>query len=126
MPTDFTDPDNLGLKILNDRVKKRVEAQIEGERSKSMTENDRNWDLEPPVLHSRDYITPDKSLVVDAICGAGFGTMTFAIEMQKKGLAEFTGNQHNEAWEWDKGKLLMLAVPELQVLYDRIKQGVTR
>lgn len=56
-------------------------------------------------------------LLVDAICGVGFPTMTLGSECEKTGLAEFTGNQWNPAWKWDRKALFHVPVEQLQELY---------
>lgn len=59
-----------------------------------------------------------KVLVVDAICGVGFPSPILAMECEKVGLADFTGNQWNSAWRWDRAALLACSVSDLQELYE--------
>lgn len=47
----------------------------------------------------------NKKMLIDAIIGRGFESMSFADRMTKKGLAKFTGNQWNEKWDWIREKL---------------------
>ncbi|MGB0662824.1 MAG: hypothetical protein ACPGMR_03440 [Pontibacterium sp.] len=61
-----------------------------------------------------------KDMIVDAIYGKGCGSMERAIEAEKSGLAEFTGNQHNLNWEWKKEELKKLDENELLKLYMEI------
>lgn len=62
-----------------------------------------------------------KDLLLDAVVGRGLKSYAVAIEMQKKGLAVFTGNQHNPDWKWDKSKLKELPLYELEDLYTSLK-----
>ena len=57
-------------------------------------------------------------LLVDAICGVGFPSITLADECERVGMANFTGNQWNPAWEWDRKALLKLPAETLQELYE--------
>ena len=68
-------------------------------------------------------VIDEKTLLIDAICGSGFGTIQFAIEMEKMGYARFTGNQWNEDWEWDKDMLTTLSIEQLKALHIRAKNG---
>lgn len=67
----------------------------------------------------------DKELLVDAVVGKGFTSLSDAIEMQERGLAYFSGNQHNEKWDWDRVKLRELDEAQLQQLYARNNEGDT-
>lgn len=65
--------------------------------------------------------TVSTELLVDAICGAGFGgSMTTAVTAEQQGLAKFTGNQHNPDWEWRRDALSALALNVLEELYAAI------
>jgi hypothetical protein len=65
----------------------------------------------------------DKELLIDAIVGAGFPTMEFAIQMEKSGLARFSGNQWNEDWEWRRDALNKLDNNFLlEMIYAKIKE----
>lgn len=57
-------------------------------------------------------------LLVDAICGVGFPSITLAAECQRVGMAEFTGNQWNPDWKWDRKALRKLPHQTLQELYE--------
>jgi len=59
----------------------------------------------------------DKAILVDAICGKGFRSIEFAIDMEKTGLARFTGDQWNPDWDWNKGELQKLSIEQLEALY---------
>ncbi len=63
-----------------------------------------------------------KELLIDAICGAGFPSFGFADEAVKAGKAEFTGNQWNDKWEWDREALARGTENELRTLYNKIKE----
>lgn len=60
------------------------------------------------------------SLYVDALIGRGFPTMTLAVEATKQGLARFTGNQWNEAWEWDRKALESQPEASVKALYETV------
>jgi hypothetical protein len=66
---------------------------------------------------------PFKEMVIDALCGANFPTMDIANKYTRMKLARFSGNQWNEAWEWERGQLIHLEVEQLQDLYEQIKQA---
>jgi hypothetical protein len=69
-------------------------------------------------------IEEEKDLLIDAIYGRGVcGGYTFALDMEKRRLAKFTGNQWNENWDWDKYELSKLPIEELKSLYLTIKRG---
>ena len=58
-----------------------------------------------------------KQLLVDAICGAGFGSMKEADYYTKLGLAKFTGNLLSEKWDWDVDSLNALSEETLCGIY---------
>ena len=63
-----------------------------------------------------------KTLVIDAILGAGFaGSFTLATQAEKAGLALFTGNLHDEPWRWQRDKLEALELEELQGIYEGVR-----
>ena len=69
---------------------------------------------------------PFKTLLVDAVAGAGFPDEAFAERCVAQGVAEFTGNQHNPSWRWLKGALYQsMPEEELQLLYYSIKNYVS-
>ncbi len=59
----------------------------------------------------------EKEILIDAIKGAGFKSMSFACEMEKRGFAFFNGNQWNESWAWNTDHLMQMEITELQDLY---------
>jgi len=42
-------------------------------------------------------------------------------DFTKLGLMKFTGNQHNENWDWCTDKLTQFSLNELWILYIRMK-----
>jgi len=56
-------------------------------------------------------------MLVDAICGVGLRTISYACKMERSHLAMFTGNQWNEEWEWDRERLEEMNIKELEDLY---------
>jgi len=65
-----------------------------------------------------------KQLVIDAIVGVGFaGQMTLAMECERAGLAEYTGNQHNPSWAWRRAKLEACGLEMLQELYQGLREA---
>lgn len=71
---------------------------------------------------SRHERLAGKSALVDAIIGGGFKSLKFAAEMQSKGLAKFTGNQHSDEWKWKQAKLDMLSEYDLSLIYEASKR----
>jgi len=64
-----------------------------------------------------------KEIFIDAICGAGFNNIGSAMDMQNKGYAIFTGNQHNEDWAWDRKALNRLTTEVLVEIYVATKRN---
>ena len=64
-----------------------------------------------------------KTLLVDAICGAGFPTYQLADAYTRTGFASFTGNQHNEAWEWNREALSKLEEYRLMFIYTQLREA---
>lgn len=58
-----------------------------------------------------------KPLIIDAICGKGVTTFLFARQMEERGLVEWHGNQHGEAWVFARKKLEELPLSELISIY---------
>lgn len=59
-----------------------------------------------------------KELLINSLCGNGVdGNIEYAVKMEKKGLAKFTGNQWNADWTWIKEKLNKLPIEKLEKLY---------
>lgn len=61
-----------------------------------------------------------QKLLTEAIYGNGLSSIEYAIDMENKGLAKFCGNQHNEAWEWNKDALMGLSISELEQIYKKV------
>ena len=61
-----------------------------------------------------------RELLINAISGAGFPSMDFAIQEERCGLAHFTGNQMNPKWEWNRETLRGLKIESLETIYDTI------
>lgn len=59
-----------------------------------------------------------QQMIIDAICGVGFPSITLADQCQRVGLADFTGNQWNPDWAWDRKALWKIKIEDLQALYD--------
>lgn len=61
----------------------------------------------------------NKDIIIDAIAGKGFAHLLGYTpnDMVSVGLANFTGNQWNENWEWNKTELKQLTIEELNNLY---------
>jgi len=60
-----------------------------------------------------------KQLMIHAVMGKAFLSCADAIQMENKGFAKFSGNQHNESWAWNKEALGKLSTEELVDLYMR-------
>jgi len=58
-----------------------------------------------------------KDMLINAISGKGFSSTKLADEMEKNGLAKWTGNQSNESWAWNKAELEKLELADLEKLY---------
>ncbi len=63
-----------------------------------------------------------KQILVDAIVGCGFKSMSFACEMESKRLARFSGNQWNDDWEWRRDALENMDVETLTKIYELAKR----
>lgn len=63
----------------------------------------------------------DKDDIINSIVGLKFKTLNFAINMEKAGLAKFTGNQWNENWDWKREALNELSRDELYGMYRVMK-----
>jgi hypothetical protein len=64
----------------------------------------------------------NKELYIDAICGLPFNSYGMAGEMEEKGYADFTGNQWNEKWDWNRNNLQKLSEKELEGLYNKLNE----
>ena len=58
-----------------------------------------------------------KTLLTDAIVGIGFPSLLLATEVERAGMARFTGNALFPAWEWCRERLMCCRVEQLQELY---------
>ena len=67
-----------------------------------------------------DHVLMTRMLFLDAIIGVGV-TREISEHAVKGGLARFTGNQHNESWEWNRRILETLSNDTLQELYTSLK-----
>ena len=61
-------------------------------------------------------------LLRDAICGCLFRSYAFAEWATENGLADFTGNQWNEEWAWNRTALCGKTIEELTSIYERARQ----
>ena len=57
-------------------------------------------------------------MLVDAVLGAHY-SIDLIIGMTKLGFAQYTGNQHNPNWEWNREQLTKLDDERLKQLYAR-------
>lgn len=64
----------------------------------------------------------NKQEAIDAICGRPFSYGTAEV-LVKYGYMKFTGNQHNENWEWERSKLKEQSLDRLNRLYAAAKRG---
>ena len=67
-----------------------------------------------------------KTLVIDAIVGIDFPSVLLFDEVQlliKAGLAEFTGKQWNEKYEWRRDQLEKIELEKLQELYTALREA---
>lgn len=62
-----------------------------------------------------------RTLLLDAIRGAGFPSAEYAAACERTGLAVFTGNQHNESWAWRAELLESWSEEKLQRLYEQLR-----
>ena len=63
---------------------------------------------------------PYRELYIDAICGIDIGYDILGF-VDLKGLIKFTGNQHNESWEWIRPEIEKMDDEKLIFLYHRLK-----
>lgn len=61
----------------------------------------------------------DNEFIINAICGMPIG-YSVEIPMMKRGLMTFTGDGHNESFEWKRHKLVKMTEDELMALYDEV------
>ena len=58
-----------------------------------------------------------KQMIIHALIGRGFNSCEMAIHYTNIGFARFTGNSHNEDWEWIIDELEKLTADQLYNLY---------
>ena len=59
----------------------------------------------------------ERDILIDAIIGKGLLNSYYAEKKEKEGLVDFTGNQWNEDWSWNRRALNKLATKKLETLY---------
>lgn len=69
-----------------------------------------------------ENIKPGREMLIDAICGRGFPSETYADKMAHIGLAVWTGNQWNEDWAWKRSGLQALTDENLLKLYQQLRR----
>lgn len=62
-----------------------------------------------------------KTLVIDAIVGAGFHSVIIAQECERLGLASF--DHHHTKWSWRREQLERLELEQLQELYTGMREA---
>jgi len=62
-----------------------------------------------------------RMLFADAIFGLGFPNLETAITAAEQKLAVFSGNEHIDAWTWNREALEALGTETLQSLYTSLK-----
>lgn len=62
-----------------------------------------------------------KTLVIDAICGVGFPTLSIALTAERAHLAHYVGGQNNARHEWRREKLQELDQETLQMMYEGLR-----
>ena len=68
----------------------------------------------------------EASVLVDAIVGIGISRAEVGLRAQHTGMATFTGDQHNERWEWNREALTQLSLDTLQALYEALRASEER
>ena len=84
-----------------------------------------------PGMQFADEACLTKEILIDAIVGAGFPSIDVAMKAVKAELAYFSGNQHNESWDWHREMLEQADTDDLHDLYlaicdERSKKVTTR
>ena len=62
-----------------------------------------------------------KTLVIDALIGAGFHSVVIAQECERLGLAEF--DKYHTSWSWRRSQLEKLELEKLQELYTAMRES---
>jgi len=83
-----------------------------------------------PGMQLADESCLTKAILIDAIVGVGFPSIDVAMKASSVGLAHFTGNQHNESWDWHREMLEQADTDDLHDLYlaicdERSKKATT-
>lgn len=60
-------------------------------------------------------------LLIDGIVGVGFKSVEYAQQAERAGYARFTGDQHNERWEWVRERLELTSEQEALAIYIQAK-----
>lgn len=67
-------------------------------------------------MDDSDY-AGEVQLFIDALVGIGTGSLEVSMALAEQGLVRFSGNQHNDHWEWNIGVLCELELNTLKELY---------
>lgn len=62
-----------------------------------------------------------KTLVIDAIVGVGFPTLTLALSAEKSQMATYIGGQFNAKHQWNRAKLEELPLETLKTIYEGLR-----
>ena len=62
-----------------------------------------------------------KTLVIDAIVGVGFPTLTLALSAEKSHMATYIGGQFNAKHQWNRAKLEELPLETLKTIYEGLR-----
>ena len=62
-----------------------------------------------------------KTLVIDALIGAGFHSVVIAQECERVGLADF--DKYHSKWSWRREQLEQLDLDKLQELYTAMRES---
>ena len=62
-----------------------------------------------------------KQDLINLVKGVSPKTMQECINNEKSGLMRFSGNQHNEKWDWVNSKLESMSEHQLLTLYNKHK-----
>lgn len=62
-----------------------------------------------------------KTLIIDAICGVGFPTLSLALEAESQGLSQYDMSTRSHQWATDK--LVAQPLETLQKLYEALREA---
>ena len=62
-----------------------------------------------------------KTLIIDAICGVGFPTLSLAVEAENNGLSYY--DMASRSHRWDTDKLVAQPLETLQKLYEALREA---